>query len=74
MVKVEELTAKILSENPSLDSYQLAIAVAKRADELANGAQSQLNVDVKSIKPSDLALMEIANGLVKIKGFVDSGA
>jgi len=70
-MKTEELTAKVLQENPNMDNYQLAIAVAKRSDELLNGAPSKLNIDPKSIKAADLALMEIAEGLVTIKGFVD---
>jgi len=70
-MKTEELTAKILAANPNMDNYQLAIAVAKRSDELLNGALSKLNIDPKSIKAADLALMEIAEGLVSIKGFVD---
>jgi DNA-directed RNA polymerase subunit omega len=68
-MKLQELTAKILSTNPNLDRYQLSIAVAARCDELANGAPSKLNIDPKSIKPADLALMEIAEGLVVVKGF-----
>ena len=70
-MRIEELTAKILQNNPNLDPYQLAIAVSKRTDELLNGATSKLNIDPKSIKAADLALMEIAQGLVRIKGFVD---
>ena len=70
-MKVEELTAKVLSDNPNLDRYQLAIAVAKRSDELLNGATSKLNIDPKSVKAADLALMEIAEGLIVIKGFVN---
>ncbi len=70
-MKTEELTAKILQDNPNMDNYQLAIAVAKRSDELLNGAPSKLNIDPKSIKAADLALMEIAEGLVTIKGFID---
>lgn len=69
-MKVEVLTAKILDNNPKMDRYQLAIAVAKRTDELLNGATSKLNVS-KKIKVADLALMEIAEGLIIIKGFVD---
>ena len=67
-MRVEELTAKAL-EVANIDRYTLAIAVSKRADELLNGSPSKLNIDPKSIKPSDLALMEIAEGLVVIKGF-----
>ena len=70
-MKVEELTAKILNENPNMDNYQLAIAVAKRCDELENGATSKLNINPNSIKSADLALMEIAEGLIVVKGFVD---
>ncbi len=70
-MKVEELTAKILDNNPNMDSYQLAIAVAKRCDELENGATSKLNISLNSIKSADLALMEIAEGLIVVKGFVD---
>ena len=70
-MRTEELTAKILKANPNMDNYQLAIAVAKRSDELLNGAVSRLSIDPKSIKAADLALMEIAEGLVTIKGFVD---
>ena len=68
-MKVEELTAQILEDNPKMDRYQLALAVSKRCDELENGAVSKLNVNTSSIKSADLALMEIAEGLVVIKGF-----
>ena len=70
-MKTEELTAKILIDNPNMDRYQLALAIAARCDELENGAQSKLSVTSHSIKSADLALMEIAEGLVVVKGFVD---
>ena len=70
-MKTEELTAKILTENPNMDRYQLAIAVSTRCDQLENGAQSKLNVNTNSVKSADLALMEIAEGLIVVKGFVD---
>jgi len=68
-MKTEELTAKVLNDSPNLDRYQLAIAVAKRCDELENGAVSKLNVNTSSMKSADLALMEIAEGLIVVKGF-----
>jgi len=71
-IKIEELTAKVLEANPQLDRYQLSLAVAARADELSNGATSKLSVSIKEVKPTDLALMEIAEGLVTIKGFEDN--
>ena len=67
-MRVEELTAKAL-EISGVDRYVLALAVAKRADEILNGSPSKLNIDPKSIKAADLALMELAEGLVLIKGF-----
>ncbi|WP_457744708.1 DNA-directed RNA polymerase subunit omega [Sulfurimonas sp.] len=70
-MKVEELTAKILNDYPNMDNYQLAIAIATRCDELENGAVSKLNVNTHNIKSEDLALMEIAEGLVVVKGFLD---
>jgi len=70
-MKTEELTAKILNDNPTIDNYIIAIAVAARCDQLENGATSKLNIDPNSIKAADLALMEIAQGLVTIKGFTD---
>jgi DNA-directed RNA polymerase subunit omega len=69
-MKIEELTAKILENNPELDRYQLSIAVAKRADELLNGDSSKLSISTKDVKATDLALMEIAEGLISIKGFI----
>ena len=69
-MRTEELTAKAL-QTANIDPYQLAIAVAKRSEDLLNGAKSKLNVDLKNMKAADLALMEIAEGVVTIKGFVD---
>jgi len=72
-MRTEELTAKAL-QTANIDPYQLAIAVAKRSEDLLNGAKSRLNVDLKTMKAADLALMEIAEGVVSIKGFVDNEA
>jgi len=69
-MRLEQLTAKAL-ETANIDRYQLALAVARRAEELQNGATTKLNVDMKKMKATDVALMEIAEGHVVIKGFVD---
>ncbi len=69
-MRLEQLTAKAL-ETANIDRYQLAIAVAKRSEELLNGAVTKLSVDVKKAKTADIALMEIAEGDIAIKGFVD---
>lgn len=68
-MRLEQLTAKAL-ETANIDRYQLAIAVAKRSEELLNGATTKLNVDVKKAKTADIALMEIAEGHISVKGFV----
>ena len=68
-MRLEQLTAKAL-ETANIDRYQLAIAVAKRSEELLNVATTKLNVDVKKAKTADIALMEIAEGHISVKGFV----
>jgi DNA-directed RNA polymerase subunit omega len=69
-MRSEQLTAKAL-ETANIDRYQLALAVAKRSDQLQNGASTKLNVDLKNVKAADVALMEIAQGFITIKGFVN---
>lgn len=69
-MRLEQLTAKAL-QTANIDRYQLALAVAKRSEELQNGASTKLNVDLKKAKAADVALMEIAEGFITIKGFVD---
>ena len=68
-MRLEQLTAKAL-ETANIDRYQLAIAVAKRSEELLNGATTKLNVDVKKAKTADIALMEIAEGHISVKDIV----
>ncbi|MCL4431841.1 MAG: DNA-directed RNA polymerase subunit omega [Epsilonproteobacteria bacterium] len=70
-MRLEKLTAKAL-ETANIDRYQLALAVAKRSEQLQNGATSKLNVDLKKMKAADVALMEIAEGHITIKGFTDN--
>jgi DNA-directed RNA polymerase subunit omega len=69
-MRLEEITAKAL-ETVGGDRYILTLAVAKRAKELQLGAASVLNIDPKTYKPADFALMEIAEGAIKIEGMVD---
>ncbi|MGZ9267425.1 MAG: DNA-directed RNA polymerase subunit omega [Sulfuricurvum sp.] len=69
-MRLEQLTAKAL-ETATVDRYQLALAVAKRSEQLQNGAPTKLNVDLKKAKAADVALMEIAEGHITIIGFVD---
>jgi len=69
MMRTEELTAKAL-ERVDFDKYLLANAVGKRAEAIANGAQSLIDVDTSTMKFTDIALTEIAEGkiIVSIEG------
>ena len=69
-MRLEEINAKALKMVKE-DRYILAMAVAKRAKELEKGATSVLNIDPKAYKSADFALMEIAEGAVKVEGLVD---
>ena len=64
-MRTEELTAKAL-ENVDFDKYLLANAVGKRAEALANGAESVLDIDTTGLKYSDVALQEIAEGKITV--------
>ncbi|PHS31517.1 MAG: DNA-directed RNA polymerase subunit omega [Sulfurovum sp.] len=68
-MRTEELTAQAL-ENLNFDKYLLANAVGKRAEAIANGAASVLDIDTSSMKYADIALREIAEGkiLVSLEG------
>ncbi len=69
-MRLEEINAKALKMVKE-DRYILAMAVAKRAKELEKGATSVLNIDPKAYKSADFALMEIAEGAIKVEGLVD---
>ncbi len=62
-MRTEELTAKAL-ENVNYDKYLLANAVGKRAEAIANGANTVLTVDTSTMKYADIALQEIAEGKI----------
>jgi len=62
-MRTEELTAKAL-ENVNYDKYLLANAVGKRAEAIANGAPTVLEIDVTGMKYADVALQEIAEGKI----------
>jgi len=65
-MRMEEINAKAL-EYAGGDRYLLSVAVNKRVDELFKGAKPLLELDIKKVKPVDIALMEISEGLIKIK-------
>ena len=70
MIRLEERISKALKQVDN-DRYILAIAVGQRADELSKGAKPLLEVNTQKMKYTDIAIEEIASGLLRIEGFVD---
>ncbi len=71
-MRLEEILAQALSRVEN-DRYILAVAVGQRADELSKGARPLLdNSETKNMKYSDIAIKEIATGLLIVDGFVDA--
>lgn len=68
-MRTEKLTAVAL-EKVDYDKYLLANAVGKRAEAIANGAPSVLDIDISDMKYADVALQEIAEGriIVSLEG------
>ncbi|RXJ92792.1 DNA-directed RNA polymerase subunit omega [Arcobacter sp. CECT 8986] len=70
MLRLEERMSKAL-EKVNNDRYILSIAVGQRADELSKGAKPLLEQNTQNMKYTDIAIDEIANGLLVIEGLVD---
>ena len=64
-MRTEQLTAAAL-ERVDFDKYLLANAVGKRAEALANGTPSLLQIDTSEMKFTDIALQEIAEGKITV--------
>jgi DNA-directed RNA polymerase subunit omega len=64
-MRTEQLTAQAL-EKVDFDKYLLANAVGKRAEAIANGAPSVLDIDTTEMKFTDIALQEIAEGKITV--------
>ena len=69
-MRLEEILSKAL-EKVNNDRYMLAVAVGQRADELSKGAKPLLDSsETKNMKYTDIAIKEIASGVLKIDGLV----
>ncbi|MFC2073245.1 DNA-directed RNA polymerase subunit omega [Campylobacterota bacterium] len=64
-MRTEQLTALAL-EKVDFDKYLLANAVGKRAEAIANGAEVLLDMDTSEMKYADIALREIAEGIITV--------
>ncbi len=69
-MRLEEKMAKAL-EKVNNDRYILSIAVGQRADELSKGAKPLLEKNTQNMKYTDIAINEIADGLLKIEGLIN---
>ena len=65
MQRIEEITAKAL-QYVGYDRYKLVLLTSKRADQLANGAEPLVKADKNKEKLTDIALLEIAEGKVRL--------
>lgn len=67
-MRIEEILSKAL-EKVGNDRYILSLAVGQRADELSKGAKPLLeNSTIKNMKYTDIAINEIASGVLSIEG------
>ncbi|TXE81516.1 DNA-directed RNA polymerase subunit omega [Campylobacter peloridis] len=69
-MRVEQVAAKALRKMKD-DRYKLALVVAKRAEELANGAEILVDLDKSKYKYTDIALYEIAEDKIVLEGFIE---
>ena len=70
MQRTEEITAKALAL-VGQDRYKLVMIVSKRAEQLSNGAEPLIKADKNKQKFTDIALLEIAEGKVKLESITD---
>lgn len=70
MPRMEEIAAKAL-QRMNNDRYKLSLSVAKRAEDLANGAMPLVDMDKNKYKFADIALVEIAENKLILEGSVE---
>ena len=64
-MRLEQITAEALKYTNN-NRYLLATAVAKRVEQLLNGAKPLVNREIGKIQPTNIALEEISKGLIKV--------
>ncbi len=71
-MRLEEILSQAL-ERVENDRYILSVAVGQRADDLSKGAKPLLeSSETKNMKYTDIAIKEIASGLLIIDGFEEN--
>ena len=69
--RMEEIAAKALQVMKN-DRYKLSLAVAKRAEDLANGAVPLVELDKNKVKLADIALIEIAENKITLENGIEN--
>ncbi len=69
-MRLEKVIATAL-KHAGDDNYVLSLMVAKRANELSEGAEPLIKADKKKEKLTDIALREIAEGLITLDRIVE---
>jgi DNA-directed RNA polymerase subunit omega len=67
-MRIEEKVSQALKRLNN-DRYILSIAVGQRADELSKGAKPLLTTNTLDMKYTDIAIEEIATGVLVVEGF-----
>ncbi len=69
-MRLEKVIATAL-KNAQDDHYVLSLMVAKRANELSEGAEPLIKADKNTQKLTDIALQEIAEGVITLDRIIE---
>lgn len=64
-MRLEQITAEALTRVNN-NRYLLTTGVSKRVDQLLNGAKPLIDRDTSKMEPTNIAIEEIAKGLIKV--------
>jgi len=65
-MRIEQINARAL-EKVNYDRYLLSQAIAKRVNELINGAKPLIELPKPNMQLTEIATLEIAEGAVKVR-------
>ncbi|WP_024791405.1 DNA-directed RNA polymerase subunit omega [Lebetimonas sp. JS032] len=65
-MRIEKINAEAL-EKVNYDRFLLSQAIAKRVKELINGAKPLVDLPKKNMQYTEIAILEIAKGALKVK-------
>lgn len=69
-MRIEKIISNAL-KHANDDSYILSLMVSQRSNQLAEGAEPLYKVDKNKTKLTDIALMEISQGLIELDCIVE---